>query len=161
LLKGFSKCSQLAVRCKEYGYTACGIADIKTISGAVDFHKSCKQEGIKPIIGCDFEDFILYAKNKNGWFDLIKYFSSQDLETLKAIAKNNNTICVAYNASGLQKLFAESYINWSPQNNEVFYVDKEDAECHRVMLCSGMKTNLKKVRKKIQDKEDLENEKFS
>lgn len=160
MLKGFSKCSQLAVRCKEYGYTACGIADIKTISGAVDFHKSCKQEGIKPIIGCDFEDFILYAKNKNGWFDLIKYFSSQDLETLKAIAKNNNTICVADNANGLQKLFTENYINWSPQNNEVFYVDKEDAECHRVMLCSGMKTNLKKVRKKIQDKEDLENEKF-
>ena len=63
LLKGFSRCDQLIAKCKEYGYTACGIADIKTISGAVDFHQNCKKQGIKPILGCDFEDFILYAKN--------------------------------------------------------------------------------------------------
>ena len=54
LLKGFSRCNSLAAKCKEYGYAACGIADIGTISGAADFHKNCKKEGIKPILGCDF-----------------------------------------------------------------------------------------------------------
>ena len=160
LLKGFSRCDQLIAKCKEYGYTACGIADIKTISGAVDFHQNCKKQGVKPIIGCDFEDFILYAKNKDGWFDLIKYVSTQDLDTLKLIAGRGNIICVSTNTNGLQKLFKNNHIDWSCRDHEVFYVDREDAECHRVMLCSGMKTNLKKVAKKIKDQEEIENEKF-
>ena len=160
LLKGFSRCNSLAAKCKEYGYTACGIADIGTISGAADFHKSCKKEGIKPILGCDFEDFILYAKNKDGWFDLIKYVSSQDVDTLKLVAEHGNVICVSADTNGLQKLFKNNHINLLCRDNEVFYVDREDAECHRVMLCSGMKTNLKKVAKKIKDKEEFDNEKF-
>ena len=160
LLKGFCRCDSLAAKCKEYGYTACGIADIGTISGAADFHKSCKQEGIKPILGCDFEDFILYAKNKDGWFDLIKYVSAQDVDTLKLIARHGNVICVSSDANGLQKLFKSNYINLDYSDHEVFYVDKEDAECHRVMLCSGMKTNLKKVAKKIKDNEEFDNKKF-
>ena len=160
LLKGFCRCNILAAKCKEYGYAACGIADIGTISGAVDFHQSCKKEGIKPILGCDFGDFILYAKNKDGWFDLIKYVSTQDVDTLKLIAEHGNVICVSSDANGLQKLFKNNHIDWSYRDHEVFYVDREDAECHRVMLCSGMKTNLKKVAKKIKDQEELENEKF-
>ena len=160
LLKGFCRCDDLAARCKQYGYTSCGIADIKTISGAVDFHQACKKHEIKPIIGCDFEDFILYAKNKDGWFDLIKYVSNQELDTLKLLAERGNIICVATDSNGLQKLFKNNYINWSHKDDEIFYVDQEDAECHRVILCSGMKTNLKKVAKKIKDNEEFDNDKF-
>ena len=75
-----------------------------------------------------------------------------DLDTLKLIAGHGNVICVSPDANGLQKLFKNNHIDWSCRDHEVFYVDKEDAECHRVMLCSGMKTNLKKVAKKIKDK---------
>jgi len=58
------KQDKLAKRCAEYGYTACGIADLGTISGAVEFHQECKKYDIKPVIGCEFDGFILYAKNK-------------------------------------------------------------------------------------------------
>ena len=118
LLKGFCRCDDLAARCKQYGYTSCGIADIKTISGAVDFHQACKKHEIKPIIGCDFEDFILYAKNKDGWFDLIKYVSNQELDTLKLLAERGNILCVATDSNGLQKLFKNNYINWSHKDDE-------------------------------------------
>ena len=71
LQKGFCKSDQLAEKCKEYGWKACAVADIGTLSGAVNFHQHCTKNGIKPIIGCEFENYILYAKNKDGWFDLI------------------------------------------------------------------------------------------
>jgi len=51
LLKGFSKPKQLSKKCVENEYVACGISDYKSISGAVSFHKSCQDNGIKPIIG--------------------------------------------------------------------------------------------------------------
>ena len=50
LQQGFCKADKLAKRCAEYGYTACGIADFGTLSGAVDFQQECKQHGIKAII---------------------------------------------------------------------------------------------------------------
>jgi DNA polymerase-3 subunit alpha len=96
LLKGFSKPSELASKCKSEGYIACGISDYKTISGAVAFYKACKKSGIKPIIGCSFDDFTLFAKNKNGWYDLIQLVSSLDNEgnlnrdILSSILKKQN-----------------------------------------------------------------------
>jgi DNA polymerase-3 subunit alpha len=51
LQQGFCKTDKLAKRCAEYGYSACGIADFETLSGAVEFQQDCKELGIKPIIG--------------------------------------------------------------------------------------------------------------
>ena len=89
LLKGFCKPSILAAKCKEYGYKACAITDFKTVSGAVDFHQACRNNEVKPLIGCDFEDYMLIAKNKDGWFDLIKlvtiYHVDPNIDTLKNI----------------------------------------------------------------------------
>lgn len=144
LLKGFSKPDELAQKCKEEGYIACGLTDYKTISGAVRFYKACKKVGIKPIIGCSFDDFTLFAKNKDGWFDLIKIVSSLDesenvpSDILNKVLKKNNIIRVSNNS----KLFPISY-----------YVHSEDAKLHRVLLCSELKTTLPKVHKQIHNGE--------
>ena len=76
LQKGFSKPKQLAKKCSENYYTACGIADYKSISGAVSFYQACIANNIKPIIGCSFDGFSLFAKNKDGWFDHFDYDKS-------------------------------------------------------------------------------------
>ena len=78
LLKGFSKPHELAKMCADNDYPACGITDYKSISGAVSFHQACKKVGIKPIIGCSFDSTTVYAKNKDGWHDLIKMVSMTD-----------------------------------------------------------------------------------
>ena len=44
LLKGFSKPEELAAKCAENKYKACGIADYKSISGAVSFYLACKRK---------------------------------------------------------------------------------------------------------------------
>ena len=145
LQQGFCKTEKLAKRCAEYGYTACGIADLGTISGAVEFHQDCKKQNIKPVIGCEFDGFILYAKNKDGWFDLVKYVSNQNIDILKEIAGRCNVLCVTSKKNGFAKLFKSNHIKADYENEAIYYVDKDDAECHRIMLCSKLKKTLKKL----------------
>ena len=146
LQHGFCKTDKLAERCKEYGYTACGIADFATLSGAVEFQQDCKKHGIKPIIGCEFDGYILYAKNKDGWFDLVKYVSNQNLDVLKEVAKNGNVLCVTPNVNGFANLFKGSHVQMDYEPQAIYYVDQSDAECHRIMLCGKLKTTLKKIK---------------
>ena len=145
LQHGFCKADKLAKRCAEYGYTACGIADFGTLSGAVDFQQECKQNGIKPIIGCEFDGYILYAKNKDGWFDLVKYVSNQTLNVLKDVASRGNVLCVTAEKNGFANLFKSNHVQLDYESQAIYYVDESDAECHRIMLCGKMKTTLKKV----------------
>ena len=140
LLKGFSKPEELAEKCKVNGYKACGICDYKTISGAVAFYKACKKSGIKPVIGCDFGNVQLFAKNKDGWHELIELISLLDEngnignEVLSTIVARNNLIKISDSDKSLPKSF---------------YVNKEDSKLHRVLLCSHMKTTLPKINKWI------------
>ena len=53
LLDGALKISDLMKRAKEYGMSAVAMTDHGNMYGAVDFQKSAKKNGIKPIIGCE------------------------------------------------------------------------------------------------------------
>ena len=161
LLKAFSKCDKLAKKCKEYGYTSCVIADLECLSGAVSFHEACRKHGVKPILGCDFGSYLLIAKNKDGWFDLIKTVSHDGLEVLQDIAKNGNLICVTNQfQKGYQKLFGKNYFSYGYEDRGVYYVTKDEAEAHRVLLCSGMKATLPKVQSLIKSGEKVDNQQF-
>ena len=142
LLKGFSKPHELAKICADRDYPACGITDYKSISGAVSFHQACKKVGIKPIIGCSFDSTTVYAKNKDGWHDLIQMVSTTDENgkipngTAKDIVSRNNLIALP-----------QSKDNIKPS----YYVEKEQAALHRVLLCSALKTTLPKINAKIRN----------
>ena len=144
LLKGFSKPAELAKLCADNDYPACGITDYKTISGAVSFHQACKKVGIKPIIGCSFDNTTVYAKNKDGWHDLIQMVSVMDIEgnisndVAKDIISRNNLIAMKSKEDNIKASY---------------YVKKEQADLHRVMLCSSLKTTLPKIQSKIRKKE--------
>ena len=144
LLKGFSKPHELAKICADNDYPACGITDYKSISGAVSFHQACKKVGIKPIIGCSFDNTTVYAKNKDGWYDLIQMVSSTDdsgnivSEIAKEIISKDNLIAIS-----------KSNDNIKPS----YYAKKEQAVLHRVLLCSALKTTLPKIQNKIRKKE--------
>jgi len=142
LQRGFSKPAELVAECKDRGYLACGIADYKSISGAVSFYSACKKHGIIPIIGCSFDGFSLFAKNENGWFELIELVSSiQDGDVdFKLLNKAKNS----------DNLFK---IKPSQLHPESFYVKKEDAELHRILLCSGLKCTMKKAKSVVKDGE--------
>ncbi len=92
LLDGLSQPKQMVERLDELGLEACALTDHGTISGAVDFVKTMKKAGKKPILGCEFyicegratdkspenkklSHQVILARNLQGWKDLIKLVS--------------------------------------------------------------------------------------
>lgn len=151
---GFSKPKELAKKCKKNSYPACGIADYKSISGAVSFYKACIDNDIKPIIGCSFDDFSLFAKNKDGWLELIQIVSSIDDEgnynkpLLVKLGRNGNLFSVA-SQEALSPIAGHDCYIWSESFTKTFYTNKDQAQLHRILLCSAEKTTLPKVKKEL------------
>lgn len=93
LLDGISKIKPLVKKAKELGMDSLAITDHGVMYGAIEFYKACKEEGIKPIIGCEMyvaprshtskegkvdsdpNHLILIAKNKQGYLNLMKLVS--------------------------------------------------------------------------------------
>ena len=164
LLTGLSKPSELVQKCRDNKYPACGIADYKTISGAVSFYSKCREAGIKPIIGCTFDGYTLIAKNKEGWLDLISLVSHLDetqqvpKELLSRICAKKNLLCIGRDES-LSPISGDDFYKKSPVLMHTFYTNKEDAKLHRILLCSKLKSTLPKVSKLLsssQTPEDVE-----
>lgn len=53
LLDGAASIKKLVTRAKELNMPALAITDHGTMYGVIDFYKTCKKEGVKPIIGCE------------------------------------------------------------------------------------------------------------
>ena len=73
---------------KKNNCNAACITDHHNLKGSVQFYNQCKQNGIKPIIGCEvnlrkseteFSRVTLLAKNLNGYENLIKIVSHGNL----------------------------------------------------------------------------------
>ena len=92
LLDGFSKIDKLMDKVKELNMDSVAITDHGVMFGAIDFYKTAKKKGVKPIIGCevyvsfrsrfDRENIdkksyhlILLAKDNIGYQNLIKIVS--------------------------------------------------------------------------------------
>lgn len=155
LLRGIMSASQIAERCIELGLPGCALVDNSTLACVVDFIKEMEKKKLKWIIGCEFNvidndtitPIILYAKNLDGWKELVRLVSlanhpdnfkkiplikPSDIDITKPIIIINPTI----DTSGIFQ--------------EICYAKKEDAIDQRVVLCSYMNTTLRKYTTVIQ-----------
>ncbi len=98
LLDGLSKIKPLVEKTKELGMDALAITDHGVMYGAIKFYNTCKEAGIKPIIGCeiymahrsrfdkqpkvdaDQYHLVLLAKNFKGYQNLMKIVTKAHLE---------------------------------------------------------------------------------
>lgn len=98
LLDGAIRIKRIAPRLKELGMDSIAITDHGVMYGAVEFYKALKDEGIKPIIGCEVyiavrsrflkenksdqsgAHMVLLAENMEGYRNLIKLVSAGSLE---------------------------------------------------------------------------------
>ena len=114
LLDGSTRINLLPKRVKELGMDAVALTDHGNMYGAIAFYKACKDEGIKPILGCEvyvsekdmtIKDktnkrfhLILLAENNDGFKNIMKivslgfvdgyyYKPRVDKEVLKKYAK--------------------------------------------------------------------------
>ncbi|MCR4286328.1 MAG: PHP domain-containing protein, partial [Candidatus Kaiserbacteria bacterium] len=53
LLDGLSKVGDMVKLAKHHGMNAIGLTDHGNMYGAIEFYKTCKSSGIKPIIGVE------------------------------------------------------------------------------------------------------------
>lgn len=98
LLDGFSKIKKLVNRAKELGMDSLAISDHGTMFGVVEFYMTCKEAGIKPIVGLETYvaarrmtdrdaqkdkrsyHLLLLAENDTGYKNLLKIASASQLE---------------------------------------------------------------------------------
>ncbi len=89
-LDGACRINEIARAAKELGQSAVALTDHGVMYGAVEFYRSCKEQGIKPILGCevyfsprgrfstekDYMHMVLLVKNQKGYENLIYLVSS-------------------------------------------------------------------------------------
>ncbi|GAA0855261.1 DNA polymerase III subunit alpha [Clostridium nitritogenes] len=98
LLDGSGKIKKLVKKAKELGMESMAITDHGVMYGCVDFYKAAKEEGIKPILGCEVyvasksmhiknvdkdnttNHLVLLVKNKVGYENLMKIVSEASIE---------------------------------------------------------------------------------
>lgn len=69
LLDGLSKIPKLIKKVKELGMDSLAITDHGVMYGAIEFYKTCREEGIKPIIGVEMYVAKRSHKDKEGKLD--------------------------------------------------------------------------------------------
>ncbi|SEF59308.1 DNA polymerase-3 subunit alpha [Caloramator fervidus] len=98
LLDGSSRIEDVVKRAKELNMPALAITDHGAMYGVIEFYKACKENGIKPILGCEvyvaprrmtdkvagidnnYYHLVLLAKNNEGYKNLMKIVSKAALE---------------------------------------------------------------------------------
>jgi|GEM_PF-537230 uracil-DNA glycosylase family 4 len=94
---GVAKLDELAKRAREMGFKSLAITDHGTIGGWVEFQKSCKDEGIKPILGIEFY--------------VAKDYKNKDSERMHVVA-------LAKNEKGINNIFK---LNNKAQSEGFYY----------------------------------------
>lgn len=86
LLDGSTRIKELPKKVKELGMDSIAITDHGNMFGAIQFYKACRDEGVKPIMGCEV------------------YVSSTDLNVKDKTSKRYHLILLAENNKGYENL---------------------------------------------------------
>lgn len=114
LFDGFGIAKNVVQYVKEIGQDSIGLTDHGSVSGLIEHYKECKNENIKPIMGCEIYFQIkfnkeikpyhmcLHIQNKKGWSNLMiiltiankEYFYYRGIVTLELLERyNEGLIC--------------------------------------------------------------------
>lgn len=96
LMNGIGLYNDWIEKAKFLGITALGICEKHTLAGVLEFQSKCIKEDIKPITGLtivvqegeDRYEVKLYAKNFEGWLNLLKFNSHINVEQNTSITIN-------------------------------------------------------------------------
>ena len=115
LLDGLTKVPELVSKVKDMGMNAVAITDHGTLSGAIEFYKSCTEQGIKPIIGIEAYiaarsrndrdpakdkaryHLIIIAMNNQGYQNLMQLSTIANLEGMYYKPRMDHEILEQYN----------------------------------------------------------------
>jgi len=115
--------------------------------GVLEFYIKCKKNNIKPIIGLDLDNIVLYAKNFEGYKNLIKLntIKSKQKLTLEDLKKySSDLICIVpfeklsnFNDYSFYETLYKGYRNLDEKNkiegkkvyfNKILYLEEKDSD---------------------------------
>lgn len=125
LMNSLIKIDELILYAQKFNISSVGITD-ENMFGTMEFINKCKDNQIKPIIGIevfiDDINFLLYAKNYNGYISLCEIVTIKNIENLSfdRIKNYNDIICVCNykNYLKLKEYFDEIYIGYRDKNEK-------------------------------------------
>ena len=148
ILSSLNRIDDLTKKAKDMGYSSLAITDTNNMFGVYEFYLACLNKGIKPIIGMEvkssFDNYILIAKNNNGYKNLIKIatiISDHDIsyDELNMYSKDIILIMPIFSyKKNIIELFDEYFIGYSNIKNidaidkngvlitDICYLEKED-----------------------------------
>ena len=125
ILSSLNNIKKIVSLAKEYGYSSLAITDENNMFGVMEFYQECQKNNIKPIIGIEltYNDTILllYAKNLNGYKNLIKLStikSERDLTEEELIKYRDNLVLIMPYSTFNQKIYEiyeDKYIGYNNQ----------------------------------------------
>lgn len=148
LLSSLIKIDDLIKYAKENNYKSLTITDNK-MYGAYEFYKKCKENNIKPIIGLELEInqniIILYAKNYQGYKELLKISSLKEI-TINNLKKSNNLLCIIPYESiniheQLKELYQDIFIGYQNEIEEN-NIKEENKIYIKPILCINENDNI-------------------
>ena len=148
ILESLNHIPKLVTKAKELGYTSLAITDTNNMFGVMEFYLECKKNNIKPIIGIELKindsKILLYAKNKDGYKNLIKLstlISDKELVIDDLVKYKDNLILImpisTYDDT-IYNIYEDKFIGYSTKEekekinkpkvfiNDVSYLEKED-----------------------------------
>ncbi len=156
LLKSLIKIPDLIVYALKHNVKVLGIVD-DSLFGAMEFYNACKNNGIKPIIGLDVLDVYLFAKNYNGYQNLLKIAtikSEQELNINILKQYSSDLICVLKNNSNDYYFYEDVFATYQDvadkKNNyiycnEVLYLEESDFNYYKCLKAIDIGCELKDV----------------
>ena len=97
LMNSLIKIDELISYAKENDINTLGISDTNMF-GAYEFISSCIKNGIKPIVGIEIDNLLIYARNYDGYVSLCKIVSKKnidsiDIDYIKTFSSNIIVVC--------------------------------------------------------------------
>ena len=130
LLSSLIKIDDLIENLKKKNLTSCAIVD-NNLYGTMEIVKKFEKNNIKPIIGLDLDNILLYVKNKTGYYNLVKIETLKnkniDIDTV-LINKTEGLICICFNKKDYEKYeekFSDIYIGVKNKQEEEHFAGYE------------------------------------
>ena len=123
LMNSLIKIDELLFYAKENNISTLGISD-SNMFGAYEFINTCNKNNIKPIVGIEINNILIYAKNYDGYVSLCKIVSKNnidgvDIDFISNYSSNIIVVCNYNDYNSLKDNFSFIYIKYSNEEERI------------------------------------------
>lgn len=128
LLSSLIKVDDLIENLKKKKFTSCAVVD-DNLYGTMEIVTKFRKNGLHPIIGLDLKDILLYVKNEEGYYNLVKIETNKNFNTLsdEVLKKySKGLICISFDLENYTKykdIFSDIFIGVANRKEEGKFLD--------------------------------------